>query len=352
MILVFFLNILNIICVAPFLLFVTERENYFLGSPAIIFAIMGLILGVAYDIKKYLLILCVLVSGALYFYSVSESNVIYKIFFIYGSILGVLVTSHLKFNSEDVLKILAITILLEAFCRFAFVTKGYDGIYSLKDTFYLYPDTNYIGVVSLILIVSATRIGCSACKYLYIGGIISFSRMSWILIAFNYIANRNKVLIYLLKNKIVKAAFFSLFAIIIITYSVWIAENHFLDPDDFIDNSLLTKLAIAYSFKNVLIDDISLLLVGFGDLGSSSIVKDYTSMAYTGHTFFGIILQYGVLGLLYIAILPIYIMNKLFGKSDSLFYILFSGFLSFYPATLFPVLYFVCTESFYAKRSK
>lgn len=349
----YFPLIISLILASQLLLFVKDRESYFILSPAILSSLFGLIFSFKYMfIKKFRHVLIVMTVGVAWFLFLSEYILVNKLVFICGSILTLYIVNTWNYSIETVLKVMAFSLTLELICRLINADSEYKNIYSLKDSFWLYPDTNYIGLVAFVLFVCSNKIRSNTQPFFLIATALSFSRMSWILMLLYAMSSSIPVAKKMMNKKHYVSFFIALIALSILFYSNFVDFKIYSNPEEYVDGSLFTKIAIAHTFVHTIFTDPVGLVFGYGDAQSVELVKALTSVDYSGHTVFGIVLQYGFVGLFFFVLFPVFVMSNVFGRSESLIYILVSGLLSFYPVTLFPILYFVCSKAVYAKSSQ
>ena len=297
-------------------------QNLIYYSPAFFISAIGLFY-LCIAIKDFLFIFALLLLWAiLIFANVNiNSEIVFKALFSIGAIASL---KFIKLSSKYAFFPLLLFFLLELYLRLSHSTVENFSLYSLKGTFFLFFDANYVGVflasaICGLLMSYDRREDKWKLSALFLLLFLTFSRTSWIVVGiFVLIKKYSKY-----SSLIVLSAFLLPFLIEIFSFDVF--------P---IDGSFKTKQLIFHTFFSQLQSNPSSLLFGFlpGDLYLLSWRSQNLDSSYMGHTIFGQILQYGFLQLALYAATLTYI-SRYFIKSISPFVrsLFVAGFLGFFP---------------------
>ena len=196
-------------------------------------------------------------------------------------------------------------------------------VYAIKAGGGLYSDSNYSGLLLVVVMSELVE------KYkeklnlpiflMLLLLLLTFSRTAFLMLIFFGIAKRFKKI----------AIFVVLLLFFLLVQLALISQPANLDLAA-LDGSLNTKYLILQSFGELMREDLDGLLFGLGR-ANEQVLDTY---GYTGHTFFGQIVQFGVIQVLVIAFLLRKYLIKYSTNPDALFLtIFFGGMFSFFPSS-------------------
>ncbi len=291
-------------------------------SPAIIFSLLYLLRAFCWlIIKPYLILSLLILSTIIIFNQNQEVKDLFRFLFVIGGVASV---RYIKLTGNTAYYPFLIFFLIEFSLRVIHGTYEELNLYSLKGTYFLFFDSNFVGLFILSamcgMIVSNFHIN-NKFKFSILGILLllTFSRTSIIIL-----------LSFIFLNYFKKIGF--LFLLIVALFPFYV--NYYGIDLSLVDGSFGSKQLIFQSFFYLLNNNIEAILWGIGRDNAIELAIDVTSTSYSGHTIYGHIVQFGLIQYLIFLVVPFYIARN-YVKNIFPFFIslLIGGFIGLSPVS-------------------